>query len=420
MPVFEKLNELLSHEKWLLAKKEIKNLLEGDLSDEDAKFLLYNLITCSFKLGEYSSALRLAKRNREILGNDYDAIYKEIMEKTSKPTQAKPSDSSIDIKTKDGMIVKIALFNSDTKFIDVIGLKKVKKYMVKHIIKPILNPDIYMKHGAPLSNGAILYGASGVGKTLLARAAAHESNGKMLVIRLPDIINKYAGDSEKNVKKIFDEAKKLKPAIIFIDEIDGIATNRGDSDGDVGQGSLMHNVVNTLLTELDGITKDMQGVFVLGSTNKPWMIDNAIKRSGRFSDLIYIPPPTLFDRKKMFLYYLKKTLLGKVDLNKIALSSFGMSPADIKDIVDKAANETAYLEVTTGKSRGINTYDIIKQIKEKKASSMVEWYKEALSALQNMTPMEQNSYKDLKKDVRFWIEKAEGMSRMQKLLSNFI
>lgn len=429
--MFEGLNQLLAQGRWEEAIAEINALLEKDeeLSDESYHFLAYNLITCYLKIGDAAKASRLLKRNREILGTDYEALKKDIK---VEPKQPKAS-TSIEVKSKEGVIIQIGLFKSDITFKDVIGLKKTKAYMTKNIIYPMQNPDIYKSYGAELAGGAVFYGCPGVGKTLLARATAGELNGKMLVIDLADIINKFAGDSEKNVKKIFEEAKHQKPAIIFIDEIDGIGAKRGSSDNDVGQGALMHNVINTLLSQLDGIAKDRQGVYVLGATNRPWDLDGALKRSGRFSDLIYVPPPTTKDRMEMFKYNLRNAKVEKIDYWKLAYRSFGMSPADIKDVCMKAANEKASMAVVRNNAMAVKTsgakplheadmkpivtQDIIRQIKAKKSTSVIEWYSEGLREMQKLDSQEQDAYKDLKRDIRFWLTKAKGAALAQRIMS---
>jgi len=293
--MFEEINKLLEAKEWALARASIEDILDDkeDMGDEAFHTLIYDLIVCDIELKDYPSAQKALTHNAKALTDEEATKFNEIIEKEM-PT-----------RIKKGEIMSLGFFDSATRFTDVIGLGQVKKYLQKSIIYQIKHPEVYKKLGAELKAGAIFYGPPGTGKTLLARAVAGEVGGRMLIVRLPDIINKFAGDSEKNIKKVFEEAKRKKPSIVFIDEIDGIGQKRENADNDVGQGALAHNVITTLLSELDGITKDMEGIYTIGTTNRPWALDEALTRSGRISDRIYIPLPKFKDRKALFQYYLK-------------------------------------------------------------------------------------------------------------------
>ena len=407
------INDLLQNKDWEGAKNEITKLLdndkEGDINDETKHLLEYNLIVCEINLTNFQYAKKLMRGNSKFLTpSEIKILSKEIPQKDQ-------------TKIKDGAIVSLGFFQSTTHFNDVIGLESVKQYLKKNIIYQIKYPEKYKQVGAELNAGAIFYGPPGTGKTLLARAVAGEVGGRMLVVKLPDIINKFAGDSEKNIKKVFDEARSKRPSIIFIDEIDGIGQKRENADNDVGQGALTHNIVTTLLSELDGISQDMENIYTIGTTNKPWALDSALTRSGRISDKIYVPLPKLRDKKALYAYYLKKMPLAKMDYMKLALKSFVFSPADIKAVCQMTANAKAAALVEGKASAVINMRDIAKSIKAKrKEVETLDWFASALKELKGKSKAERVQYKRLIKDIKFWYLKAPFYEKLNNALSLII
>ena len=414
--MMEEINQSLQSKDWLHASELIKAELEKEPEDKQLLHdLLYNLIVCSINLKKFKYANYLIEKNMRLF--DEEEI-KSIIRELKKLHKPKPSKEGSKTVIKEGKIESLGFFDSSTKFSDVIGLAQVKEYLKKTIVYQIKYPEQYRKMGADLSGGSIFYGPPGTGKTLLARAVASEVGGRMLVVKLPDIINKYAGDSEKNIQKIFAEAKKKKPSIVFIDEIDGIGQKRENADNDVGQGALTHNVVTTLLSEIDGIGKDMQNVYIIGTTNHPWALDDALTRSGRISDKLYIPLPKLKDRKELFKYYTKNMPISHLDYLKLGLRSFGFSPADIKATTQIIANEKAAALIEGSKEATITTKDMINAIKKKsKEIGTMDWYSDAIKYLSGKPKAETAQYKELIKDIKFWYMQAPSYARMQKVLS---
>lgn len=412
----EEINKALQAKAWKEASLLIKAELERGPEDKKVLHdLLYNLIVCSINLGQRGYVKKLIERNIPLFNEEE---IKEILKELKTVPKEKAKKSKNKTLIKEGKIESLGFFDSGTKFSDVIGLSHVKDYLKKSIIYQIKYPEQYRKVGAELSGGIIFYGPPGTGKTLLARAVANEVGGRMLVVKLPDIINKYAGDSEKNIRKVFDEAKKKKPAIVFIDEIDGIGQKRESADNDVGQGALTHNIVTTLLSEIDGISKDMQNVYVIGTTNHPWALDEALTRSGRISDKLYIPLPKLRDREELFKYYTKNMPVLHLDYLKLGLRSFGFSPADIKAVTQMVANEKA-AAVIEGRAGGeMITKDILNAIQKKSEEvGTMDWFGGAVKYLSGKPRAETTQYKDLIKDIKFWYMRAPGYASMQRVLS---
>ena len=415
--MLEETNKALEDKDWAQASELIKAELEKEPEDEKLLHdLVYNLIACSINLKRFKYAKNLIEKNISLFSaEEAKGIIKELGIARKPRSNEEKGDKT---RIKEGRIETLGFFDSETTFNDVIGLAQVKEYLKRNIVYQIKYPDQYRKMGAELNGGSIFYGPPGTGKTLLARAVAHEVGGRMLVVRLPDIINKYAGDSEKNIQKIFSEAKKKKPSIVFIDEIDGIGQKRESADNDVGQGALTHNVVTTLLSEIDGIGKDMQNVYVIGTTNHPWALDDALTRSGRISDKLYIPLPKLKDRKELFKYYTKNMPISHLDYLKLGLRSFGFSPADIKATTQIIANEKAAAVIEGMSESRITTNDMLGAIKEKsKEIGTMDWYSGAIKYLSGKPKAETAQYKELIKDIKFWYMRAPAYARMQKALS---
>jgi transitional endoplasmic reticulum ATPase len=220
----------------------------------------------------------------------------------------------------------------EVRWSDIGGLDDVKQQLREAVEWPLRHQDIFEKMGIRPPKGILLYGPPGVGKTLLAKAAATESGANFIAVNGPEILSKWVGESERAIREIFRKARTVAPAIIFLDEIDSIAPARG-SRTDSG---ITDRIVNQLLTEMDGI-KPLRGVVVIAATNRPDLIDPALLRPGRFDRVIKVPPPDRRARLEILRIHTRRVPLAPdVDLEKLADTTNGYTGADLEALVREA------------------------------------------------------------------------------------
>ncbi|WP_297470527.1 AAA family ATPase, partial [Thermococcus sp.] len=215
---------------------------------------------------------------------------------------------------------------------DIGGLEDVKQELREAVEWPLKYPEAFQGLGITPPKGILLYGPPGTGKTLLAKAVANESQANFIAIKGPEVLSKWVGESEKNIREIFRKARQAAPTVIFIDEIDAIAPRRGT---DVNR--VTDRLINQLLTEMDGIQEN-SGVVVIGATNRPDIIDPALLRPGRFDRLILVPAPDEKARLEIFKVHTRKVPLAEdVSLEELAKRTEGYTGADIAAVVREAA-----------------------------------------------------------------------------------
>ena len=226
-------------------------------------------------------------------------------------------------------------------FDDVAGLDDVKKAITIRMINPIKYPDKYKVYNKKTGGGVLLYGPPGTGKTMIAKAIANEVGAKFYAVKGSDIVSKWVGDSEKNINALFAEANKQDRAIIFIDEMDNLLGSRGvDTHND--------KRVNEFLQQIDGFAGRNPNLLLLGATNRPWDIDSAATRSGRFSQKIYLPLPDAPAREFM----LRKNMKGvpvedDFSIEELVEKTENYSGADIEELCDRAKDEPLLKAIAT-------------------------------------------------------------------------
>jgi len=270
------------------------------------------------------------------------------------------------------------------RFDDVAGLEGVKEDIRLKMIYPFEHPELAQKFGIKPGGGVLLYGPPGTGKTMLAKATAGEIDATFFRISAADVLSKWVGEAEQNLKKLFDAAASETRAIIFIDEIESLIPARRDEGS-----SVMQRVVPQILQGMEGFDeRDLSPILFMGATNVPWQLDPAVLRPGRFDEKVYIPLPDLAARTKMLdIYLAKRPVAADVNIDALAKRLEGYSGADIKYLCDRAATIPFLKSVASGEEGEITSAVIDDAIADTRPSVTAdqlrrfeEWARAAASA----------------------------------------
>merc|ERR1719264_1891652 len=245
------------------------------------------------------------------------------------------------------------------KWDDIGGLEETKRSLQEMILYPIDHPEKFEKFGMQPSRGVLFYGPPGCGKTLLAKAVASECSSNFVSIKGPELLTMWFGESEANVREVFDKARAAAPCVLFFDELDSIGTARGSGGGDAGGAG--DRVMNQLLTEIDGVGVK-KNVFVIGATNRPELLDDALLRPGRLDQLIYIPLPDLPARQGILESTLKKSPIAAKAAIRDAIAAEELKVGD--DAMDADASSEIgrkhFEEAFGGARRSVASNDLAK------------------------------------------------------------
>ncbi|MDP9904710.1 ATP-binding protein [Arthrobacter bambusae] len=223
---------------------------------------------------------------------------------------------------------------SRVKLEDVGGLERVKARLRESFLDPLSNPALAKAFGKSLRGGLMLYGPPGCGKTFLARAIAGELGASFHTASVVDVVGEFVGQTEKNVRAVFDRARRTAPSVLFLDELDAIGGRRSG----MGAGNATYrNMVNQILLELDSVGADNEGLYVLGATNHPWDVDPALLRPGRFDRMLLVLPPDRAARAEILRKAFSVRPIAGIDVASIAARTEGYSGADLIHLVDSAA-----------------------------------------------------------------------------------
>jgi SpoVK/Ycf46/Vps4 family AAA+-type ATPase len=253
---------------------------------------------------------------------------------------------------------------------DVAGMQEVKRRLNLAFLAPMRNPELMKAFGKTTRGGLLMYGPPGCGKTFIARATAGELGAHFLAVGLSDVLDMYVGNSEKNLHQIFETARRKSPCVLFLDEIDALGRKRSQMRHSGG------NVINQLLSEMDGVNAKNEGVFVLAATNHPWDVDTALRRPGRLDRTLLVLPPDLEARASLLEMSLRDRPVQNIDVNGLAKTTEDFSGADLAHLADSASELAMEDSMTTGRVRSITMNDFKTALKDVRPSTRA-WFETA-------------------------------------------
>ncbi|MFD1564116.1 CDC48 family AAA ATPase [Haloarchaeobius amylolyticus] len=301
------------------------------------------------------AAMTAMRRVRPELDLDEDEIDAEVLEALEiTAADFKSALRGIEPSAMREVFVEIP----DVSWDDVGGLADAKQRLRESVQWPMEHGDAYERVGLSPAKGVLLYGPPGTGKTLLAKAVANEAQSNFISVKGPELFDKYVGESEKGVREVFSKARENAPTIVFFDEIDAIASERGSGVGDSNVGE---RVVSQLLTELDGL-EELEDVVVIAASNRPELIDDALLRPGRLDRHVAVGEPDKAARREIFaIHTADRPLADDVDLDALAAETDGYTGADIEAVCREAATIAVRDHVraeATGEDRDVGAIEL--------------------------------------------------------------
>jgi len=370
--------------------------IEIGIPDEEGRYDILQIHTRGMPLEQDIDLKSYAKVTHGFVGADLEMVAKEAamrslrriipeinLKETKIPANVlnkiKITNQDFDDALKDvhpSAMREVLVQKPNIEWKDIGGLNNVKEELKEAIEWPLKHADLFSKADIKPPKGMLLYGPPGTGKTLLAKAVASTSESNFISIKGPELLSKWVGESEKGIREIFRKARQAAPCVIFFDEIDAIAPRRSGTNG--GDSHVTERLVSQMLTEMDGL-EDLKGVVIIGATNRPDIIDEALLRPGRFDRLLEIPIPDKDARKQILQIHLKKKPLGAdVNIDKLVDLTDRYTGAEIEALVNAAA------------IAAVREYIIAKELKSNKEKD---------SNVDNPSGMKEEYYNDKKEEL---------------------
>ena len=339
--------------------------IEIGIPDEKGRFEILQIHTRGMPLTDDVNLEAIAKVTHGFVGADLEVLGKEAamrslrrmlpeinLNESKIPAEVlnkiKITGKDFDDALKDvqpSAMREVQIQRPNVQWKDVGGLQEVKEELAEAIEWPLKHAELFEEADIRPPKGILLYGPPGTGKTMIAKAVATTSEANFISVKGPELLSKWVGESEKAVREIFRKARQAAPCVIFFDELDAIAPRRG-SEGDA---HVIERVISQMLTELDGL-EDLKGVVVIGATNRPDIIDEALLRPGRFDRILEVPAPDAAARKDILkIHTAKKPLDPSISLDKLVEMTNGMTGADIAAVVNAAAMIAVKEQISSGK-----------------------------------------------------------------------
>ncbi|HJR85061.1 MAG TPA: CDC48 family AAA ATPase [Nitrososphaeraceae archaeon] len=329
--------------------------IEIGIPDEKGRHEILEIHTRGMPLTDDVNLTSIARVTHGFVGADLEAVCREAamkslrnilseinLEESKIPVETlnkikiRPQDFETALKeVQPSALREVYVQSPNVKWTDIGGLDSVKEELKEAIEWPLKHADLFIEADIIPPKGLLLYGPPGTGKTMIAKAVATNSEANFISIKGPELLSKWVGESEKGIREVFRKARQASPCVIFFDELDSVASTRsstGAGDSHVGD-----RMVSQLLTEMDGL-QDLRGVVVIGATNRPDIIDEALLRPGRFDRILKIPLPDNDSIKEILRIHMARKPIDKtIDLDKLGALAKGMSGADIAALVNAAA-----------------------------------------------------------------------------------
>lgn len=304
--------------------------LAEDVDLDDLARTTYGFVGADLAALAREAAIETLRRNLPDINLEEGEIPAEVLERLQ--VTARDFEAAMR-RVQPSALREIMIQVPNVRWDDVGGLEEAKQILREGVELPLKHPEAFHRLGIRPAKGFLLFGPPGTGKTLLAKAVAREAESNFIATKSSDLLSKWYGESEQQVSRLFQRARQVAPTVIFIDEIESLAPQRG---GGLGEPAVTERVVNTLLSEMDGL-EELEGVVVIGATNRPTLIDPALLRPGRFDELVYVPVPDRDGRLKILqIHTADMPLADDVDLEDLADRTAGYTGADLEDLVRRA------------------------------------------------------------------------------------